>query len=60
MAATTELMPIRPDLTTVLACLLHDSVDDGTAQIAEVESAFGSEVARIIAEIGNIGKIKYR
>lgn len=53
-------MSIHPDLTTIVACLLHDTIDDGTGSLDDIRAEFGSDVARIVDEISNIGKIKYR
>lgn len=33
-------MVIEPDLTTVLATLLHDTVSDGTGSFEQIESIF--------------------
>lgn len=60
LLATQELMVIEPDLTTVLATLLHDTVSDGTGSFEQIESIFWSDVRRIVEALDKIGLIKYR
>lgn len=38
--ATKELMVIQPDMVTIVATLLHDSVSDGDGNLDEIEKLF--------------------
>jgi GTP pyrophosphokinase len=40
VGAAHELMVIEPDLTSILAALVHDTVSDGTATFADIEKNF--------------------
>lgn len=40
VAVADELMVIEPDMTTIVAALLHDTISDGTATLNEIESIF--------------------
>ena len=60
VSAASELMVIEPDLTTLVATLLHDTVSDGSGTLSEIEKLFWPEVSRIIAALDKIGHIKYR
>lgn len=58
--ATQELMVIEPDLTTIVATILHDTVSDGTGTFEEIEKIFWPDVRRIVEALDKIGLIKYR
>lgn len=60
LSATQELMVIEPDLTTILATILHDTVSDGIGTFDEIEKLFWYEVRRIVEALDKIGLIKYR
>ena len=40
LASTIELMNARPDSVTIVSCLLHDTVDDGTSSLKEIRQEF--------------------
>jgi GTP diphosphokinase / guanosine-3',5'-bis(diphosphate) 3'-diphosphatase len=40
VSATNELMVIQPDVTTIVATLLHDVVSDGSGDLAEIGKLF--------------------
>lgn len=40
LLATQELMVIEPDLTTIIATILHDTVSDGTGDFEEIGRIF--------------------
>lgn len=39
------------DLTAVVACILHDTVEDTATTLAEIEHAFGAHIASVVAEV---------
>lgn len=53
-------MAIEPDVTTIIATLLHDTVSDGSGNFDEIEKIFGLEVRRIVEALDKIGMVKYR
>lgn len=59
VGATKELMVIEPDLTSIIAALLHDTVSDWSGTFADIEKQFGPEVRRIVEALDKIGFIKY-
>lgn len=50
-----DLLETRIDTTVTCAALLHDVVEDTATSIAEVEAAFGSGVAAIVADCTDTG-----
>jgi GTP pyrophosphokinase len=48
------------DATTIVAGLLHDTVEDGLASASEVESEFGKDVLFLVEGVTKLGKHKYR
>jgi guanosine-3',5'-bis(diphosphate) 3'-pyrophosphohydrolase len=60
LLATQELMVIEPDLITIVATILHDTVSDGTGTFDEIEKLFWQDVRRIVEALDKIGLIKYR
>lgn len=60
VAATRELMSIEPDLISIVATLVHDSVSDGSGTFQEIEANFWGEVRRIVEALDKIWLIKYR
>lgn len=60
VAVAQELMTIEPDITTIVASLLHDTISDGTATLDEIETIFWSEVRKIVEALDKVGMVKYR
>jgi len=46
--------------TTIVAGLLHDSIEDGVATEACIEKEFGDEVLFLVNGVTKLGKVKYR
>jgi GTP diphosphokinase / guanosine-3',5'-bis(diphosphate) 3'-diphosphatase len=49
---------LKLDQETIVTALLHDTVEDTLATIAEVESFFGPEVARLVDGVTKLSKIE--
>ncbi|MEX1219710.1 MAG: bifunctional (p)ppGpp synthetase/guanosine-3',5'-bis(diphosphate) 3'-pyrophosphohydrolase [Solirubrobacterales bacterium] len=47
------------DTATICAALLHDTVEDTTASLDEVESEFGSEIARLVDGVTKLTEITF-
>lgn len=60
VGALKELIVIEPDLTTVIATLLHDSISNGDWSLSEIESLFWREVRGMVEALDKIGMVKYR
>ncbi len=54
------LSDLNMDVTTVLAGLLHDTLEDTETTYEEIEGLFGKDVAEIVEGVTKIGKIKFR
>ncbi|MCP9472322.1 MAG: bifunctional (p)ppGpp synthetase/guanosine-3',5'-bis(diphosphate) 3'-pyrophosphohydrolase [Nitrospira sp.] len=51
---------LKTDVTTVVAGLLHDTLEDTVATAQELERAFGKDVVRLVDGVTKIGKITFR
>jgi GTP pyrophosphokinase len=56
----TLLAQIRLDTASVVAGLIHDTVEDTAVSLADVEERFGSEVATIVDGVTKLGKVEFR
>ncbi len=52
------LTQLRLDVPSIAAGFLHDTVEDTTLTLGEVEQQFGPEIAQIVAGVTKIGKIE--
>lgn len=53
------LADMRLDEFAIVAALLHDTVEDTKATVAELEGKFGKEVAHIVDGVTKIGKMTF-
>jgi GTP pyrophosphokinase len=60
LAVAEILADLGLDTTTIVAALLHDTVEDTPLTIDDVEREFGSEVAVIIDGLTKLDKIEFR
>ncbi len=54
------LAELELDLTTIVAGLLHDVVEDTRVTLEEIEAQFGPEVSFLVAGVTKLGKIEYK
>ncbi|MBI4831355.1 MAG: bifunctional (p)ppGpp synthetase/guanosine-3',5'-bis(diphosphate) 3'-pyrophosphohydrolase [Candidatus Lindowbacteria bacterium] len=54
------LVELHLDTTTVAAGLLHDVLEDTPHTKAELDEAFGEEVAALVEGVTQIGRVKYK
>ncbi|MGH2768504.1 MAG: HD domain-containing protein, partial [Actinomycetota bacterium] len=54
------LADLGMDVTSIVAALLHDAVEDTDLELEDIGSAFGQEVAAIIDGLTKIKRIGYR
>ena len=50
----------RLDTTTIIAGILHDTVEDGAAEVEDIETSFGKEVAALVDGATKVSHIKLR
>ncbi|MEL7452668.1 MAG: HD domain-containing protein, partial [Pseudomonadota bacterium] len=50
----------RLDENTIVAGLLHDTVEDTDANLDEIEDLFGPDVARLVDGVTKLSEIEYR
>lgn len=53
------LVDLRLDMTTVIAGLVHDIVEDTTVTIEQIEEKFGTEIAQIVDGVTKVGKVSF-
>jgi len=53
------LADMHLDEPTLVAGLLHDTVEDSSATVAQVKAGFGEEVAALVDGVTKLGKIKF-
>jgi guanosine-3',5'-bis(diphosphate) 3'-pyrophosphohydrolase len=59
LAAAETLIELRLDASTIVAALLHDVPEDVGISIAEIESRFGSEVAKLVDGVTKLSKMSW-
>ena len=54
------LADLKLDEHTILAGLLHDTVEDTDATLEDIEGLFGSEVRKLVNGVTKLGEIEYK
>jgi GTP pyrophosphokinase len=60
VATAFYLAKLRMDVTSVVAGLLHDTIEDTDVTYDEIEQSFGHAVARIVEGVSKFGEIGHR
>lgn len=56
----TLLADLQLDASTLAAALLHDVVEDCGVSLAELETSFGSEIAKLVEAMTKLGRVLWR
>ena len=56
----TILASLRLDTATIVAGLVHDSVEDTAVALADLRAKFGDEIANLVDGVTKIGKVEFR
>lgn len=59
LAVAKILLELGMSESTILAAILHDTVEDSSVTIEEIKSQFGSEVAFLVSGVTNLGEIDF-
>lgn len=60
LAVANILTNLRLDLSSVIAAVLHDTVEDTEATLDDIERQFGKDVRELVDGLTKISKIKFR
>ncbi|MBS0515183.1 MAG: bifunctional (p)ppGpp synthetase/guanosine-3',5'-bis(diphosphate) 3'-pyrophosphohydrolase [Proteobacteria bacterium] len=60
VAVATILADLGMDTETIIAAILHDTLEDTPLPRAEIESTFGSTVAELVDGVTKLDKVKFR
>ena len=60
IAATELLFPIKPDLETIIACLLHDVLDEASLSPDEIEVEFGPKVRLLCEGVEKMSRVQLK
>ncbi|MBI5049587.1 MAG: bifunctional (p)ppGpp synthetase/guanosine-3',5'-bis(diphosphate) 3'-pyrophosphohydrolase [Nitrospirae bacterium] len=60
LAVAAILTDMRLDATTIAAGLLHDTVEDTDATVADINGLFGKDVAFLVEAITKLAKMEFR
>jgi guanosine-3',5'-bis(diphosphate) 3'-pyrophosphohydrolase len=60
IVSTKFLMKIKPDIDTIIACILHDIIEDTDYTEADIANNFWKTVAKLCSSLVKVSKIKYR
>ncbi len=60
VAVATILADLHLDTTTIIAALLHDTVEDTELTVAEIEEEFGDDVAHIVDGLTKLDRIEFK
>lgn len=60
LAVANIVCTLKLDTASVIAAILHDTVEDTPATIEEISEKFGTEVAHLVDGLTKINKIKFR
>lgn len=60
LKATQFLMEIKPDISSIQACIMHDIIEDTSISYEEIKEEFGNEVADLCEWLVKVSKIKYK
>ena len=64
LEAAQILLQIRPDIDTICACIMHDTVEDDRTQRGQellklITKKFGKDVASIVDGVSKLGRVRY-
>jgi guanosine-3',5'-bis(diphosphate) 3'-pyrophosphohydrolase len=59
LAVTTILAELGMDITTLVAALLHDTVEDTRYTLADVRRDFGADVAHLVDGVTKLDKVQF-
>lgn len=60
LAVANILTSMRLDLSSIIAAVLHDTVEDTEATLEDIEREFGKDVRELVDGLTKISKIKFR
>ncbi|MFA7216247.1 MAG: HD domain-containing protein, partial [Bacillota bacterium] len=54
------LAELELDLSTIVAGILHDVIEDTASAMQDIEREFGSEIAQLVDGVTKLGRIQYQ
>ena len=50
---------LKLDVPSIVTCLLHDTVEDTTANLGDIEQIFGSEIRKLVDGVTKLSQVKF-
>ena len=57
---TDILLTLKPDEDSIVACLLHDVIEDTDRKLPEIEAQFGTSLTPLLKGLEKLGKVYYQ
>ncbi|HPD99000.1 MAG TPA: RelA/SpoT family protein, partial [Candidatus Saccharibacteria bacterium] len=55
-----HVIDLGMDSTLICAALLHDTIEDTSVTVEDIQTEFGDDVASLVEGVSKLGKLKYR
>lgn len=60
IAVAEILIQLKIDTSSIVTALLHDTIEDTTVKIEDIENVFGDDIAKLVDGVTKLAKIEYQ